>query len=658
MQRGSRLISIRRLIELVVVGLGLTAVLTIIISTTLNQRTATAFDHYFEESLPALDTLKNMELEARHVEDVLSTLHLLDSIPLLTNASQDMAQSIETISALEKELEARIQTADVQDMLSQREALLQALQSDFEREQQMLQQQMELRVRLRSTETTILSLVDSLLLAIDLSITESRAQANNHALTIDGLVSMDAALRRVPLLLAEALASDTYQKVAANQREIDLVFRDLTADIQNLSDDALLSSLSGILRRLYRESQPNGGFFPTKTAYLRLQEDLRRRADSILRKLEEYGETSRAISTQIREQESGVLQNLSGNVRLGVTVAMVLTALVLLIAGFVYFHIMPRYLLRPLRQAANSIASMSDPDAPYRPMQSRIQELAQIEDALELFHRYRSALSEREQALQSANQALNESDKKQRLFIRVASHDLKSPLRGIAQLAEAAHEDLTENATEEALRSVERIEARAQNMTRLLDDLLEYLSLEHLETRPETLPLLTTVNEHIDILDKPPGIQLRVDGPDTDVCLHWPPFLTVLRNLVDNAIKHHDRETGRIHLTLHFERTKLLHLEIEDDGPGIAPEFHERVFQAFETLRPKEQTLSSGLGLAVILRFVESEGGSVSLESPIHQGRGCRFSVSWPLVESGSQTGQYSGTTVHPLPRVARGKAI
>ena len=629
---GVRNKSLRRLIELVVLALALTAILSIVISTTINQRIAGTYDEYVEQSLPVLETLNQIELKTQHINDTLSTLPLIENIPALSTASEDLVATLADITKLEARLRPRLTDSTTPGLLDERVRLLQGLHEDILAEQETLREQIETRVRLQSTQATLLRLTETLLLDIDLNLTELRARASNQDTAIDDLRSIDSILKRVPMLLAQSLASDSDIRVAAYQREIDLIIRDSTTVLQRLQDPQLRASLSSLLQQLYRESQPGRGFFPSKSRYLRLQQDLRRSALGLIERLSAFSVTNRNLSEQIRDQQAVVLETLSGNVRLGVTGAMILSAIVLGIVSLVYFYVMPRFLIRPLQQVANAIAGLSRADAQYRPPATHIEELAQIEEALEVFTRYRKALSEREKALHDANLALDESTRKQQLFIRVASHDLRSPMRGIKNLSEVLREELQENDIDTALELVARIEDRSQGMMRLLDDLLDYLAMDDTEGSAETLPLRSTIESHIELLSNPVGSHIEFDCPDTPVCLHWAPLLTVLRNLVDNAIKHHDKDLAHIRLRVSVERDSWLLVEIEDDGPGIAPEFHERVFRAFETLRPKEQTLSSGLGLAVILRFVENNGGSISLESPLQAGRGCRFSLSWPLV--------------------------
>ena len=638
--RGTRNKSLRRLIELVVLVLALTSILAIAVSTTINQRIANTFDNYVEQSLPALETLNQVEQRTQHIEDVLSTLYLLDTMPALSAASEDLVATLDEISGLESKLKPLLSSLSRSNLLQERTTLLLELHSDIAREQQTLREQIETRVRIQSSQATLLSLTETLLLDIDLNMTALKAREEEQRGSIDELQKLDSTLQRVPMLLAQTLGSDSALRVAANQREIDLIVRDTTTVLQGLDDAELRASLSALLKQLYRESQPDGGFFPSKSRYLRLQQDMRRASAGFIERLSAFSATSRSLSDQIRDQQTDVLNDLSGSVRLGVTGAMVLSVLVLGIASLVYFYIMPRYLIRPLHEVAGAIKNLSRGDVSYTGPTTHIEELAQVEEALEMFSRYRKALAEREKALHEANMALDDSTRKQQLFIRVASHDLRSPMRGIKNLSDILRDELKDSDIDSALEIVSRIERRSDGMMRLLDDLLDYLALENMEGIAETLPLRSTIESHIDLLSKPAGSQIEFFCPNTPTCLHWAPLLTVLRNLVDNAIKHHDRDLAHIRLSVSIERHRWLMVEIEDDGPGIAPEYHERVFRAFETLQPKDQTMSSGLGLAVILRFVENSGGSISLESPVKDNRGCRFTLSWPLLsdESTSDT--------------------
>jgi signal transduction histidine kinase len=98
----------------------------------------------------------------------------------------------------------------------------------------------------------------------------------------------------------------------------------------------------------------------------------------------------------------------------------------------------------------------------------------------------------------------------------------------------------------------------------------------------------------------------------------------VFRNLLSNAIRYR-RESGAEVQVSAARDGECWHFVVADNGPGIAPWQHERIWRLFQTTRPKEGT---GIGLAIVKRLVDSHGGRVYVES--EEGRGARFHVLWP----------------------------
>lgn len=101
----------------------------------------------------------------------------------------------------------------------------------------------------------------------------------------------------------------------------------------------------------------------------------------------------------------------------------------------------------------------------------------------------------------------------------------------------------------------------------------------------------------------------------------------VLQNLVDNAIKHHDRTDGRIWIT-GADMDDKVSFTVTDDGPGIPEEYHARIFGMFQTLRRRDEVEGSGLGLAMVKRYVERNGGDITLNST-NGARGAAFQFTW-----------------------------
>ena len=101
----------------------------------------------------------------------------------------------------------------------------------------------------------------------------------------------------------------------------------------------------------------------------------------------------------------------------------------------------------------------------------------------------------------------------------------------------------------------------------------------------------------------------------------------VFSNLISNAVKHHDREDGQINITA-TEQAQLIEFTVKDDGPGIAPRYQQKVFTIFQTLKARDELESTGIGLAIVKKTVESVGGSITLESA--PGNGSTFRFTWP----------------------------
>jgi len=94
--------------------------------------------------------------------------------------------------------------------------------------------------------------------------------------------------------------------------------------------------------------------------------------------------------------------------------------------------------------------------------------------------------------------------------------------------------------------------------------------------------------------------------------------------LISNAIKHHHRPDGCVQITAYDEGERIA-FTVSDDGPGIDPQFHDKIFEIFQTLQPREQMDSVGVGLAVVKKAIEIAGDAISVESSIGNGAIFRF---------------------------------
>lgn len=212
-------------------------------------------------------------------------------------------------------------------------------------------------------------------------------------------------------------------------------------------------------------------------------------------------------------------------------------------------------------------------------------------------------------------------------FTYVASHDLKSPLRGIESLLEWIEEDLGETAADTVKNNLKRAHLRIKRMEKLIEDLLEYARSGRQQSETKTLDLKQTLDDIVQLLAPPASFSIEIGGYLGEIQASSIPLETVLRNLISNALKHHDQNHGTLQITITPEDAYCI-FDIQDDGPGIPTNAHERIFKLFQTLSSEDGT-RSGVGLAVCKRLVEAHGGKIEVHAQDNQ-RGTRFRFWWP----------------------------
>ncbi len=234
--------------------------------------------------------------------------------------------------------------------------------------------------------------------------------------------------------------------------------------------------------------------------------------------------------------------------------------------------------------------------------------------------------AEAELALRTAE--LERSNRELEQFAYVASHDLKAPLRSIDNLARWIEEDLGVALSGETRDNMALLRGRVRRLEQLLDDLLGFSragrqpgEIEIFEPGelPETLRAL---------IPPAPGFHIAVEGDLGSFPTYRGQLEQALANLVGNAIKHHDRPQGEVRIRFEDGEERVL-VEVVDDGPGIEPRFHARVFDMFQTLKPRDRVEGSGMGLSIVRKLIESHGGKIELQSE-PPGRGVRMRFSWP----------------------------
>ena len=266
------------------------------------------------------------------------------------------------------------------------------------------------------------------------------------------------------------------------------------------------------------------------------------------------------------------------------------------------------------QELAQRAATAVDHARLYRESQIRAEELRRLNETLE------QRVDERTTELQRSNQDLDQ-------FAYVASHDLKAPLRAIDHLSTCIIEDAGHLLPVRSREHLNKMRGRLQRMEGLLDDLLTYSRAGRSRgdaTFVDTNELVARVIETVSPSD---NIKVSIVGELPKLYTYSAPLETVLRNLVNNAIKHHDKPNGNVRISA-TDKGDMVEFAVADDGPGIDPIFHARIFEMFQTLRPRDQVEGSGIGLSVVEKIVASVGGTITVSSAI--GNGATFRFTWP----------------------------
>ncbi len=223
---------------------------------------------------------------------------------------------------------------------------------------------------------------------------------------------------------------------------------------------------------------------------------------------------------------------------------------------------------------------------------------------------------------QEANRSLD-------AFAYVASHDLKAPLRDIGNLATWIAEDAADAMSEASRKHLAQLHDRTIRMDKLLDDLLAYSRAGRVKAVAEDVSVRTLVDDAVALAGPREGFEIRATGVELALRTPRTPLVQVLRNLVDNALKHHDRPAGTVSIEA-AEADAAIRFTVVDDGPGIPAAFRERVFQPFTTLKPRDRVEGSGMGLAIVKKLIEAHGGRIDVEAAEPDGRGTRMTFVWP----------------------------
>jgi PAS domain S-box-containing protein len=229
-------------------------------------------------------------------------------------------------------------------------------------------------------------------------------------------------------------------------------------------------------------------------------------------------------------------------------------------------------------------------------------------------------LAEYYRYLEKANKELDK-------FAYVVSHDLKAPLRAIANLSAWIEEDIHDTLNSDTREHFNMLKGRVNRMEGLINGILDYSRADRIKSPNSTVDTAEIIHEIIDLLSVN-------NDKSVDVCDTMPTIQTermkfqqVVSNLVSNAFKHNEKENPE--LKIRYCESEEFHVfSFQDNGPGIESQYFEKIFVIFQTLKARDTFESTGVGLAIVKKIMDEIGGKILVAST--PGEFCRFDVYWP----------------------------
>jgi len=304
-----------------------------------------------------------------------------------------------------------------------------------------------------------------------------------------------------------------------------------------------------------------------------------------------------------------------------------------------------RTILKPVRRLAAVTGRLAKGDFGARARIGRVDEIGRLgaafdgmagdlarmrDELLEANEQLERKVAERTEDLQLANERLRTEMAEKEEFLRAVSHDLNAPLRNIAGMATLITMKWREDLPEDVIARLGRIQANVDAETSLIAELLE---LSRIRTRPQKRrvvkmgELLARLGETFDYELKSRHVELTVADGMPELFVERSRIRQLFQNLIDNAIKYmHRDEGGQVRIA--YRRERRMHVfRVADNGPGIPPDQHERIFCVFRrAANAAAEVQGKGVGLALVRGVVSNYDGRAWVES--EPGRGATFYVA------------------------------
>lgn len=209
-------------------------------------------------------------------------------------------------------------------------------------------------------------------------------------------------------------------------------------------------------------------------------------------------------------------------------------------------------------------------------------------------------------------------------FAYIVAHDLKAPLRAMGSLVNWIMVDYGSKFDETGKQQLQMLQGRVHRMYKLIDGIWEYSKAGKEREQKRMVDLNKTIKDVIMLLAPPQHFTIFVENKLPTVYYEPTKILQVFENLISNAIKFNDKAEGSASISSKLENGYFV-IRVTDNGPGIAAKYYPQIFKIFNTLQSKDRDKyeSMGIGLSLVKKIVEANGGTISIES--EEGKGATF---------------------------------
>lgn len=236
-------------------------------------------------------------------------------------------------------------------------------------------------------------------------------------------------------------------------------------------------------------------------------------------------------------------------------------------------------------------------------------------------------INEKRKIIESQMKIQTKMNKELESFAYIISHDLKTPLRGISSLSEWIIDDYGDKLDETGKEYLGLLKNRVKRMEELIDGVLSYSRIGRVDIEASLFNLDEVIEECVATVDNEKQVIVEYANPLPKLETSKTLINQLFMNLIDNAVKYNDKDKVRLMVGSKKEKSGYS-FYVRDNGPGIPTEYHDKVFQIFQTLATKDEHDSTGIGLTIVKKIVDTYGGEIQITN--YESDGVKFSFSLP----------------------------